>query len=714
MVERFQQQQLASSQVGLPREDKSLSTAAAIVAQTANQQRDAVLQQASQQFAQADSNFSQLSRNAAILEYVMNQARAQEKQALLSQDVANKKQTLSMQLRDLERATKLDYIANPQAGVKAFHDGAVALAESMMPTKGKPVVLGEYGKAFNGELAQASERILNWQGEQERETVNAAIKENQKQFLLAAGQEANPDVAIDMFLKYSSYLHTSGPRMSPGQHLEAQNTIRQGLTDFVKTVAKQNPARIEEAITIAKGLVPGAPTPDGQIQRWGNPAITEEDAEGFRDMARQTTKRIQAEAVDQEKNILEKAENELDNSTTVTVQRALAARDIQHPNGGQIAALRNAALEVDKHIPVLQQQFREVSSQLNADPQNLVLLARQNSLNKQIKLLETKHTQLDNAADSVAKSIETKQQIEASRAQAAAARELASEARASREEEKAREAQLNVEIAQLSGKGVTSSQVAAKANELSTQLQPMVKQLNDAKAALEKNPNDKKLQNQLQVIRQEVNSVADKVVKLNSHAETMLNREIHAEDMEEKNKAKSRLDLMKANSVTGDVKAGLEARIAMPWIKSKNGKLALSEIANYSEAQASLRALEEGIGDAYKAGILTASERDTLSARNQKNMAELQQIDKPFVEFPKLFGSLTDAINKPINDMERKGILPPPGTPQYKAFVGRIEKNTTDTINQIYASKVNPWQYIHENGKVLADAIMQDSLEASK
>lgn len=723
MVERFQQQQLQSAQVGIPKEDNAASTASAIIAKTANAQREAVLQQAAQQFTQAQQSFSDMNKQSLILANAMETARTAERKVLLAQDVANKQHTLSMRLRDWERATKLEYAADSNAGVEAFQQGAKELAAEFMPKKGKLAVVGEYAKAFNTEITQASERMYSWQGQQERETINAAIKENQKQFGLAVGQEADPDAAIDKFLKFSSYLHTSAPRMSPAQHLESQDTIRNGLMSFVKTVAKQNPARIEDAITIAKGLVPGAPTPDGQLQRWSNPAINEEQAEEARDTARTTTKRLLTEAVDKEKNINERRENELENGTTVLVQNAIAKRDIRNPNASQIDALKNAAAELGKNLPAIQSEFTEVNNKLKSDPQNLVLLARQGSLNKQIKLLETQQTKLDNAADSVARTIDVRNQMaiqkahaQAARAQAAATHELAAETKAAREQQKADEAATNVEIAMLSKRGTSSTDVAAKASELSAKLPTLVKKMEETKAALEKDPKNPKLQAELQGVRQEVNFTAGKVVKLNTHAEVMQNREIHKEELEEKSKAKSRLEIMKTATVTGDVKAGLEARVAMPWVSMKKGKFELTGVANYGEAQANLRALEEGITDAYKAGILTSSERDSLSARNQKSMQELQQVDKPWVEFQPFWAPLTAAINKPLNDYERKGILPPPGTPQYKAFVGKIEEKTTKALNGIYESEkiANPAQYVRDNGAKIAGAVMQEALEGSR
>lgn len=59
MVDRFQQQDLASARTGLPREDHSQSTAAAMVARIANSQRDQLLQEASQHYARAEGSFNQ-------------------------------------------------------------------------------------------------------------------------------------------------------------------------------------------------------------------------------------------------------------------------------------------------------------------------------------------------------------------------------------------------------------------------------------------------------------------------------------------------------------------------------------------------------------------------------------------------------------------------------------------------------------------------------
>ena len=120
MVERFQQKPLASSLTGLPREDHSMSKAAALIAQAADRSRDLAMQTAASDFARAGALFNQAGYQARALTAGMggNKSAAEEERRRLGVALARIDEDDSANA--LYSSFTEKYAGNPQEAVKAF------------------------------------------------------------------------------------------------------------------------------------------------------------------------------------------------------------------------------------------------------------------------------------------------------------------------------------------------------------------------------------------------------------------------------------------------------------------------------------------------------------------------------------------------------------------------------------------------------------------
>lgn len=120
MVERFQQKPLASSLTGLPREDHSMSKAAALIAQAADRSRDLAMQTAASDFARAGALFNQAGYQARALTAGMggNKAAAEEERRRMQVALARIDEDDAANA--MYSSFKEKFAGNPQEAVAAF------------------------------------------------------------------------------------------------------------------------------------------------------------------------------------------------------------------------------------------------------------------------------------------------------------------------------------------------------------------------------------------------------------------------------------------------------------------------------------------------------------------------------------------------------------------------------------------------------------------
>jgi hypothetical protein len=431
MVDRYQQQELASAQVGLPREDHSGSTAAKVIAETANAQRDAVLQQASKQFAQAETNFSQLSQNTAVLEAAMHQARKVEQERMLQESLANAKYTASVKLTGLSERLQADNPSNPAAARKAGDAQVDQVLSELIPKDASPAVQARYRQHLLPEKAQFQEGLITWQGRQEKVNSNNQFQMTVANSLLSMQKAGTTDGFLKEQQKFVEYANSTA--RTPDRELKVKEALATAAKSHVEGIALRNPADIDNAIKAAA------------------PFVSNKEIGEAVETAKKRTKELAAEAVHVEMKHSEFSENVLEGKLTSMVQGTLQKANTSNPGPGDVTLLRLKSVEVLQTGRVFDAQLQSLEKQIKANPNDEVLIQRHGSIVKQKKAVETAARTLQDKADTAAKKIQDANEIAARRAEAAANRQIAEgfarENRLGRIENATMHAQMDAELA---------------------------------------------------------------------------------------------------------------------------------------------------------------------------------------------------------------------------------------------------------------------------
>jgi hypothetical protein len=695
MVDRFQQQDLASAQVGLPREDKAMSTAAAIVASAANAQRDMAMQEAAQQFAQAQQGFGQATQSAAYLASALEQGRKVERERLLQEKIAAARYGASTALREASDALKTEFAGNPKAGYEAAKSKVDAVLSGFVPQDVGAVEQARYRQHLVVEKAQFLEGFSGWYHEQEK-------KNSDQRFTLSVAQstqEMESATTAQEFLasqdRFVQFAQTAAH--TPERLFNTQEALAKSAKNFVNGIAETNPGEIASAIDAAK------------------PFLSTEEIGKAQSTAKRRTKEIADEALQAEKTQNEFHQNVLEGKLTSVVKGALQQANTAAPGAKDVSLLRRAGSEVAKLGSAFDGQLKALEAQIKADPKNTVLIARHESVVKQKKQVMAAVAQLNDKADSAAQVIRHQQEMAARRAEAESHRAFVQSLAAARfadqaEAAKAR-AEVELELATLKESG-SAEKLAEFSKAKLAEATKLRGDLEAASAQLDKNPQDKMAAQRVKSLSGRLSALSKASLSADNAADTVMRKNSASEV--EKSKAAAKL----YQTAGVPLYTTLLQRAKTPFsVHTEKGRVKIEGVS-LNDARKRLDQLDSALADMSQSGLLSKEQMQTV-----KNTIEGQRTKLNTWAEQDGWGAamsaapwVHDAYNQPIAALEKRG-LALPGTPQHKKTVDLYKANLDAIQARIYSRYENPKEALAElqrDAQALADKAMQATLEGKQ
>lgn len=191
MPPRYQQNRLASSQVGTPGLDKAASEGAAAVAKAASSFRNTLdpiqtffLGQASQDFQQLRALGMQKQREAAYY-------KRQEDAALLQLGIHESRNAASLALKKRQNEIQADYADRPILGEQVFNKEVDRVIETAIPPDLKPREKAMYQRSLSDERRQSLEAMNSWRHQTQRDTADKQFTGGLEDLKALAGSQGN-------------------------------------------------------------------------------------------------------------------------------------------------------------------------------------------------------------------------------------------------------------------------------------------------------------------------------------------------------------------------------------------------------------------------------------------------------------------------------------------------------------------------------------------
>lgn len=191
MPPRYQQNRLASSQVGTPGLDKAASEGAAAVAKAASSFRQSIdpiqeffLGEASKDFTQLKAMGMQKQREVAYY-------KKQEDAALLELGIHEAKNNASIALKKRQNEIQADYADRPILGEQVFNKEVDQVIAQSLPPDLKPREQAMYKRRLSDERRQSVESINSWRHQTQRDSADKQFTSGLEDFKALAGSQGN-------------------------------------------------------------------------------------------------------------------------------------------------------------------------------------------------------------------------------------------------------------------------------------------------------------------------------------------------------------------------------------------------------------------------------------------------------------------------------------------------------------------------------------------